>query len=85
MFKDIISSKKYWVSVCVIGLVFILILSVVEHVMEFGGLAWDQFLQQKILYGQWKKYVISRLVGALTYGMIMSYYVTMKKIKANKL
>lgn len=81
MFKTIISSKKYWISVCFIGLAFIFVFSIVEHFMQYGGLVWEQFLEQKINYGQWKKYLVSRLAGGLIYGMIMAYYFQYKKRK----
>lgn len=84
MFRQIISSKKYWISVSFIALGFMLIFSVVEHIMQYGGLAIDSFINDKITNGNWVRYFISRVVGGLVYGMIMAYYFELRKRKSNR-
>ncbi len=84
MIADIISSKKYWITVCFIGIGFIIIFSSIEHLMQYGGIAFDSFLKEKIENGRWIRYVLSRLVGGLLYGMIMGYYFELKKRKSNR-
>lgn len=87
MFKAIISSKKYWISVIFIGLVFILILlifSIIKHVMQYGGLGIDSFINDNINNGKWVRYFISRIVGGLMYGMIMAYYFELRKRKSKR-
>ncbi len=84
MLKAIISSKKYWITVCFIGLGFVIVFSVVEHIMQYGGIALDSFVEEKINNGQWIRYVVSRLIGGLVYGMIMGYYFEQKKRKTNR-
>ncbi|MHA7056214.1 hypothetical protein ACWGOQ_0003270 [Aquimarina sp. M1] len=84
MFTSIVSSKKYWVSVVLLGLVFVVLFSIIEHFMQYGGLAFDTFLNEKINNGLWIRYVLSRIVGGLLYGMILGYYFELKKRKSNQ-
>ncbi|WP_051336114.1 hypothetical protein [Aquimarina latercula] len=84
MFKSIISSKRYWKSVLLLGLVFVVLFSIIEHLMQYGGLAFDTFIDEKINNGLWVRYISSRVVGGLTYGMILGYYFELKKRKSNR-
>ncbi|WP_299214928.1 hypothetical protein [uncultured Aquimarina sp.] len=84
MFKSIVSSKRYWVSVLLLGLVFIVLFSVIEHLMQYGGLALDTFIDEKINNGLWIRYLLSRIVGGLLYGMILGYYFELRKRKSNQ-
>ncbi|WP_299431720.1 hypothetical protein [uncultured Aquimarina sp.] len=81
MFRSIISSKKYWISVLLLGLVFIVFFSVIEHFMQYKGLAFDTFLEEKIHNSRWVRYLLSRIVGGLVYGMILGYYFELRKRK----
>ncbi len=84
MLKSILSSKKYWITVSYIGIGFMIIYSIVEHMMTYGGLAIDSFAEERIHNGRWVRYVLSRLVGGLLYGMIMGYYLELRKRKSNR-
>ncbi|AXT51194.1 hypothetical protein D1818_10295 [Aquimarina sp. BL5] len=84
MFKSIISSKRYWVSVLFLGLIFIIPFSVIQYLMEYGGLAFDTFIEEKINNGFWVRYLLSRIVGGLSYGMILGYYFELRKRKSNQ-
>lgn len=84
MLRSIISSKKYWVSVILIGFGFVIIFSLIEHFMQYGGVAFDAFVKEKINNGKWVRYLLSRIVGGLLYGMIMSYYFELRKRKSNQ-
>ncbi|WP_233557547.1 MULTISPECIES: hypothetical protein [unclassified Aquimarina] len=84
MFKSIISSKRYWKSVLLLGLVFVVLFSIIEHLMQYGGLAFDTFIDEKINNGLWVRYITSRVVGGLTYGMILGYYFELRKRKSNR-
>ncbi|WP_378182409.1 hypothetical protein [Aquimarina sp. SS2-1] len=84
MFKSIISSKKYWISVGSLGLVFVVLFSIIEHLMQYQGLAFETFLDAKIKNGLWVRYMLSRIVGGLVYGMILGYYFELRKRKSNK-
>ncbi|MEW7290905.1 hypothetical protein [Aquimarina sp. 2304DJ70-9] len=84
MLRAIISSKRYWLTVIYVGLGFVIIFSVIEHIMQHGGIALDSFVKEKINNGQWVRYLISRVVGGLLYGMIMGYYFELKKRKSNR-
>ncbi len=84
MLKAIILSKRYWVTVCVVGLGGIIVFSVIEHFMQYGGIDAASFVEDKISNGQWLRYLISRLVGVLAYGMIMGYYLEKRKRKSNR-
>ncbi len=84
MLRAILSSKRYWLTVIYVGLGFVIIFSVIEHLMQHGGIAFDSFVKEKNNNGQWVRYVVSRVVGGLLYGMIMGYYFELKKRKSNR-
>jgi len=84
MFFSIISSKKYWATVGFIGLGFVIIFSIIEHFMHFNGIAFSAFVEERVADGRWIRYVLSRLVGGLTYGMIFGYYLEFRKRKSNR-
>ncbi|TSE09958.1 hypothetical protein [Aquimarina algiphila] len=84
MFKEIISSKKYWKTVVFIGVGFIIVFSVIEHLMQYGGLSLDIFIEERISQGRWMRYFLSRVAGGLMYGMIMGYYFELRKRKSNR-
>ena len=84
MLVSIISSKKYWISVCFIGLGFVFMFSLVEYFMQYGISFLDTFLEQRIYNQQWVRFLLSRLVGGLAYGMIMGYYFELRKRKSNR-
>ncbi len=82
MFREIISSKKYWVSTVLLGLGFVIIYSVIEHISEIIRVPFDQFIDTNFSNGRWIRFLISRIVGGLLYGMIMAYFFEMKKHKS---
>ncbi|GAA4274129.1 hypothetical protein U6A24_00675 [Aquimarina gracilis] len=91
IFKEILSSKKYWISVSFIGLGFIIVFSIIEiilsitgHFMQYGELTMDSFVNEKINEGKWFRYLISRVVGGLLYGMIVAYYFELRKRKSKR-
>ncbi|WP_109438810.1 hypothetical protein [Aquimarina sp. AU119] len=84
MFKEIISSKKYWKTVVFIGVGFIIVFSVIEHLMQYGDLSLDIFIEERISQGRWVRYFLSRVAGGLMYGMIMGYYFELRKRKSNR-
>ncbi|WP_103072431.1 hypothetical protein [Aquimarina sediminis] len=84
MIATILSSKKYWISVCFVGLGFIIIFSVIEYFMQYGVQTWDVFIKERIENQQWMRYLLSRIVGGLVYGMIMGYYFELRKRKSNR-
>ncbi|WP_132065764.1 hypothetical protein [Aquimarina spinulae] len=84
MFASILSSKKYWSSVCFIGFGFIIIFSVIEYFMQYSSSTWSIFIEERINHQQWIRYIISRIVGGLIYGMIMGYYFELRKRKSNR-
>ncbi len=84
MFKDVISSKKYWTSVIFVGLGGIFVFSIIEHIMQYQGIDIHSFIQNNISDKKWIRYLTSRLVGALIYGMIVSYYLVGVKRKSKR-
>ncbi|WP_438710123.1 hypothetical protein ACSTS3_13075 [Aquimarina muelleri] len=52
--------------------------------MQYGVSSLDTFVEQRIYNQQWIRYVLSRLVGGLAYGMIMGYYFELRKRKSNR-
>ncbi len=84
MFTSILSSKKYWSSVCFIGFGFVLIFSGIEYFMQYGAGNWSSFVEERIHHGLWMRYIVSRIVGGLMYGMIMGYYFELRKRKSNR-
>lgn len=84
MLVSILSSKKYWISVCFIGIGFIIIFSVIEYFLQYGGQTWSTFIKDRIEGGRWVRFLISRIVGGLLYGMIMGYYFELRKRKSKR-
>ncbi|PKV49657.1 hypothetical protein ATE84_1691 [Aquimarina sp. MAR_2010_214] len=84
MFASILSSKRYWSTVFFVGFSFIIIFSVIEYFMQYSSAAWDTFIEERINDQQWVRYMISRIVGGLVYGMIMGYYFELRKRKSNR-
>ncbi|WP_103864685.1 hypothetical protein [Aquimarina sp. I32.4] len=84
MFTAILSSKKYWQSVCFIGIGFMIIFSVIEYFMQYSTLGLDVFVNERINNGMWVRYLLSRIVGGLAYGMVMGYYFELRKRKSNR-
>ncbi len=84
MFKQIISSKKYWRSVLLLGVGFMIVFSIAEHLMQYGGLAYETFRAEKINNGLWVRYATSRIVGGFLYGMILGYYFELRKLKDSR-
>jgi len=52
--------------------------------MQYRGLALDTFMDEKINNGLWIRYVLSRIVGGVLYGMILGFYFEFKKRKSNR-
>ncbi|MFC5047115.1 hypothetical protein ACFSTE_11670 [Aquimarina hainanensis] len=84
MFKKVVTSRKYWLSVLYLGIAFIVVFSLIEHVSQFRGVSLSGFVETKLANGRWMRFFLSRIVGGVAYGMIMSYYFTARKIKSNK-
>ncbi len=84
MFVEIISSKKYWKTVTFIGIGFVIVFSVIEHLMRYKGLSLDMFMEERISEGKWVRYFLSRVTGGLMYGVIMGYYFELRKRKSNR-
>jgi len=83
VFKEILLSRNYWKSVILLGLFFIVVFSIVEHFMQYGDFAWETFLNERIAQQKWVRYVLSRLVGGVIYGMLMAYFFELRKQKSN--
>ncbi len=84
MFVTILSSKKYWMSVSFIGIGFIFIYSIIEYFMQYSTLGWEAFITERIANQNWVRYIISRIVGGVLYGMIMAYYFELRKLKSKR-
>lgn len=84
MLRSILLSRKYWISAVLLGIGFIVLYSGIEHFMEYGGLALETFIKEKISNRRWIRFVLSRLVGGILYGMIMAYYFELRKRKAKR-
>ncbi len=84
MFVSILKSKNYWKTTVFLALGFIVVFSCIEHFMSYKTLAIDAFLEDKIHEGRWVRFLISRIVGGLLYGMIMGYYFESKKQKSHQ-
>ncbi len=83
MFKEIISSKEYWKSVLVTGLMFIIIFSLIMVIFQYS-FNLEEFSQQNLKDGKWMRYLISRIIGGLIYGCFMGYVVHRNKAIKDK-
>ncbi len=84
MIKIILTSKRYWITVLFLGLGFCILISVVEHIMQYKGINVAAFMTEKIAEGRWMRYLASRIVGGMIYGGIMGYYMELRKRKAKR-
>ena len=78
--KEIFTSEKYWQSVLKFGFIFIVVWSIVEHVAAFKGVNFEAFMELNINNGKWFRYLWSRLVGGLIYGLVASFVFQRRKI-----
>ncbi|MFC6858345.1 hypothetical protein [Zunongwangia atlantica] len=72
-FKEIMSSKKYWRSVVILGFLFVLIYNIVMMVIDYGGFAFKDYYQDRMADGKMITFVVGQVLGMLVYGMIVSY------------
>lgn len=79
MIKTILFSKKYWYSVFFLALGFIVIFSLIEHFSEYRTINIEGFVADKLSGGKWIRYMLSRLVGGILYGMILGYHFEKRK------
>ncbi|UZO82487.1 hypothetical protein NBT05_08425 [Aquimarina sp. ERC-38] len=79
--KVVLSKKSYWKSVLFLGLKFIVIFSILEYVFNYGWTGFKDVYTNIFAYGQWKRFILSRLVGGLLYGMILGFYFHNKQLK----
>ena len=80
MLKEIFSSERYWKSVLKLGFLFIVVWSIVEHVAAFKGINIEGFMELNINNGRWFRYLWSRLVGGLIYGLVASFVFQRRRI-----
>ena len=83
MFKQIMSSDIYWRSVIRLGLLFIVVWSIIVHLREYG-FDFSGFKTNIIDNGLFFRYVRSRIVGGLIYGMIAAFIFQRRKIIENR-
>lgn len=72
-FKSIVSQKKYWRSVVILGLIFAVLYNLISILFEYGGFAFEAYYSDYIAGGKWPRYVLAQLGAALFYGLIVSY------------
>ena len=72
-FKEIMSSKKYWKSVAILGFLFVLIYNIVMMVIDYGGLSFKEYYQDRMADGKMITFVVGQVLGMIVYGMIVSY------------
>ena len=72
-FKEIMSRKKYWKSVAILGFLFVLIYNIVMMVIDYGGLAFKEYYQDRMADGKMITFVVGQVLGMIVYGMIVSY------------
>ena len=73
MIKEALASKKYWKGVLWSGLLFILIISVFELAIPLYRLGLQKFLATYFSTERWPRFLVSRFVGGLLYGMIITF------------
>ena len=72
-FKEIMSSKQYWKSVAILGFLFVLIYNIVMMVIDYGGLSFKEYYQDRMADGKMITFVAGQVLGMIVYGMIVSY------------
>ncbi|WP_459210712.1 hypothetical protein [Aquimarina rhabdastrellae] len=77
--KEMITSKLYWKSVMITGIMFAVVFSIIMFLINHG-FDFESFQQTKLAEGRWKRYIVSRIVGGFVYGLFMGF-VSFKKSK----
>ncbi|WP_232285902.1 hypothetical protein [Aquimarina agarilytica] len=80
MFKQIMSSEAYWRSVIRLGFLFAVVFGIVEHIGQYKGVNFDGFKADILDKGLIFRYVRSKIVGGLIYGLIVSFVFQRRKI-----
>jgi len=79
MLKQILSSENYWRSAFRLGFLFILVWSLVEFAGKYS-FSLDVFSQEIIEKGLLFRYIRSRLVGGIFYGLLVAFPFQRRKI-----
>lgn len=73
MFKKIITAKKFWISVLVLMLVFIVLFNLIrifiEYKFDFSGYFEFYFQSNRL-----PSFIVANLIGGFFYGFVMAFY-----------
>ncbi|MDT0645382.1 hypothetical protein RM545_01665 [Zunongwangia sp. F260] len=72
-FKSIVSQRKYWKSVVVLGLIFAILYNLISILFEYGGFAFENYYNDHIAGDKLLRYILAQLGAALFYGVIVAY------------
>lgn len=72
-FKSIVSQKKFWRSVVLLGLGFLVVYDIISIFFEYGGFHISEFIADKTGEGKLVRFVFGQILSGLAYGFIISY------------
>ncbi len=73
-------SDAYWRSVVRLGFLFVIVFAIVEHIGQYKGLNFEAFKTDIIEKGLLFRYLRSKIMGGLVYGLIVSFVFQRRKI-----
>ncbi len=68
-----LSSKQYWKSVAILGLLFLVVYNVVMMFVDYGTLAFQEYFANRTADGKLVKFIITQVAGMIVYGMFVTY------------
>jgi len=83
LFKEIIASESYWRSAFRLGLLFVIVWTIIEFIGKYS-FSIEVFTNKIIDTGLLYRYINSRLVGGLLYGVLVAFPFQRRKILEQK-
>lgn len=83
-FKKIVRERAFWKSVIYLGLIFAIIYQFISMLIDYGGLDFSSFYEDRLAGTRWIRFVIGTLVAAFVYGFIISYGQFRSRIKRER-
>lgn len=72
-FKKIVRDRKFWRSVAVTGIAFVIIYHFIAMLFEHGSFAFAEYFGERFKEGRWLRTLIITLLAGFVYGFLFSY------------
>lgn len=68
-----LSSRQYWKSVAILGLLFVVVYNVVMMFVDYGTLAFEEYFTDRTADGKLIRFILTQIAGMVVYGMFVTY------------